>query len=42
MTLGHQPTMHKGQLPAKVRLALALLIKMVAMVVEVLWWNLDS
>ena len=26
----------------KVRLALALLIKMVAMVVEVLWWNLDS
>ena len=26
----------------KVRLALALLIKMVAMVAEVLWWNLDS
>ena len=26
----------------KVRLALALLIKTVAMVVEVLWWNLDS
>ena len=26
----------------KVRLALALLIKMVAIVVEVLWWNLDS
>ena len=26
----------------KFRLALALLIKMVALVVEVLWWNLDS
>ena len=26
----------------KVRLALALLIKMVALVAEVLWWNLDS
>ena len=25
----------------KVRLALALLITMVALVVEVLWWNLD-
>ena len=26
----------------KVRLALALLIKMVTLVVEVLWWNHDS
>ena len=26
----------------KVRLALALLIELVALVVKVLWWNLDS
>ena len=26
----------------KVRLALALLIVLVALIIEVLWWNLDS
>ena len=34
--------MGKMRYAKKVRLALALLIKLVALVVEVLWWNLDS